>query len=80
MPARLHPYTQALLSAAPVPDRAVEARRERILLRGEVPSPLSPPSGCALHPRCAFARPECSTVTPPLRQQQDGHWVACHLY
>jgi oligopeptide transport system ATP-binding protein len=76
----LHPYTQALLSAAPVPDRAVEATRQRILLRGEVPSPLAPPGGCALHPRCAFARPECRTVTPPLKQQADGHWVACHLY
>jgi oligopeptide transport system ATP-binding protein len=76
----LHPYTQALLSAAPVPDRAVEAKRQRILLRGEVPSPLAPPGGCALHPRCAFARPECRTVTPPLKQHAGGHWVACHLY
>jgi len=76
----LHPYTQALLSAAPVPDRAVEAKRQRILLRGEVPSPLAPPGGCALHPRCAFARPECRTVTPPLKQHAAGHWVACHLY
>jgi oligopeptide transport system ATP-binding protein len=76
----LHPYTQALLSAAPVPDRAVEARRERILLKGEVPSPLSPPGGCRLHPRCAFALPECRTVTPRLQPQGDDHWVACHLY
>jgi oligopeptide transport system ATP-binding protein len=76
----LHPYTQALLSAAPVPDRAVEARRERILLKGEVPSPLAPPGGCRLNPRCAFARPECRTVVPRLQQQSDGHWVACHLY
>jgi len=76
----LHPYTQALLSAVPVPDRAVEARRQRILLQGEVPSPLDPPSGCRLHPRCARARAECSTVVPMLQQQDDGHWVACHLY
>jgi oligopeptide transport system ATP-binding protein len=76
----LHPYTQALLSAAPVPDRAIEARRERILLKGEVPSPLAPPGGCRLHPRCAFARPECRTVVPRLLQKAEGHWVACHLY
>ena len=76
----LHPYTQALLSAAPVPDRAVEARRERILLKGEVPSPLAPPSGCRLHPRCAYAMPQCRTVVPRLQQKADGHWVACHLY
>jgi oligopeptide/dipeptide ABC transporter ATP-binding protein len=76
----LHPYTQALLSAVPVPDRAVEARRQRILLQGEVPSPLKPPNGCRLHPRCAKARVECSTVVPMLQQQEDGHWVACHLY
>ncbi len=76
----LHPYTQALLSAAPIPDRAVEAKRNRTLLQGEVPSPLDPPGGCRLHPRCAFARPECRTVAPKLQQQADGHWVACHLY
>jgi len=78
--APLHPYTQALLSAAPVPDRAVEARRQRTLLQGEVPSPLDPPSGCHLHPRCAKARAECRTIAPILRQHEEGHWVACHLY
>jgi len=78
--APLHPYTRALLSAAPVPDRAVEAKRERILLQGEVPSPLNPPAGCRLHPRCPHAMPECRVVTPRLRQRADGHWVACHLY
>lgn len=76
----LHPYTRALLSAAPIPDRAVEAKRERTLLGGEVPSPLNPPTGCRLHPRCAFARAECHAVTPKLQQQAHGHWVACHLY
>jgi oligopeptide transport system ATP-binding protein len=76
----LHPYTQALLSAAPVPDRAVEARRQRLLLQGEVPSPLAPPSGCRLHPRCPKARAECRAITPMLRQEKQGHWVACHLY
>jgi len=76
----LHPYTRALLSAAPIPDRAVEAKRERVLLQGEVPSPLDPPTGCRLHPRCAFARPECRAVVPKLQQQTNEHWVACHLY
>jgi oligopeptide transport system ATP-binding protein len=78
--APLHPYTQALLSAVPVPDPAVEAGRKRILLQGEVPSPLDPPKGCRLHPRCTSARAECSTISPTLQQQGDGHWVACHLY
>ncbi len=78
--APLHPYTQALLAAAPVPDRAVEARRHRTLLQGEVPSPLHPPSGCRLHPRCPKARADCRTVVPVLREQEAGHWVACHLY
>jgi oligopeptide transport system ATP-binding protein len=76
----LHPYTQALLSAVPVPDRAIEKRRERIVLQGEVPSPLNPPKGCRLHPRCARVMSQCRTVEPVLKQQADGHWVACHLY
>jgi len=76
----MHPYTKALLSAVPVPDRAVEAGRQRMLLPGEVPSPLRPPTGCRLHPRCPMAREECRTVVPALRPQADGHWVACHLY
>jgi len=76
----LHPYTEALLSAVPVPDRSVEAQRQRIVLQGEVPSPLAPPSGCRLHPRCAKAFGKCSVVTPALQQKEDGHWVACHLY
>jgi oligopeptide transport system ATP-binding protein len=76
----LHPYTQALLSAVPVPDRAVEAKRQRVVLQGEVPSPLNPPGGCRLHPRCARALARCSAVEPELQQKDDGHWVACHLY
>jgi oligopeptide transport system ATP-binding protein len=78
--APLHPYTQALLSAVPVPDRAVEKQRQRIVMQGEVPSPLNPPRGCRLHPRCAHAMAECSKVEPVLQQQEEGHWVACHLY
>ena len=76
----LHPYTRALLSAVPVPDRAVEARRPLTLLQGEVPSPRNPPSGCRLHPRCPMARAECRTFAPKLQEVEDGHWVACHLH
>jgi len=76
----LHPYTQALLSAVPVPDRAIEKRRERIVLQGEVPSPLNPPRGCRLNPRCSKVMDRCRTIEPELKQQADGHWVACHLY
>lgn len=76
----LHPYTQALIAAVPVPDRRVEARRRRTLLHGEMPSPLDPPSGCHLHPRCPAAMPHCSTVVPLPREVAPGHVVACHLY
>jgi oligopeptide transport system ATP-binding protein len=76
----MHPYTQALLSAVPVPDRAVESRRQRVVLQGEAPSPLRPPRGCRLHPRCPKAFDRCRTVEPVLKQLADGHSVACHLY
>ena len=75
-----HPYTQALIAAVPVPDRRVEARRTRTLLHGEMPSPLNPPAGCRLHPRCPHAMPVCSTVAPQPREIAPGHVVACHLY
>ncbi|MFQ5923519.1 MAG: oligopeptide/dipeptide ABC transporter ATP-binding protein, partial [Anaerolineales bacterium] len=73
----LHPYTKALLSAVPIPDPSAEAKRERVVLKGEVPSPLNPPSGCVFHPRCSIAIPECSQLVPELREVSPNHWVAC---
>jgi oligopeptide/dipeptide ABC transporter ATP-binding protein len=74
----LHPYTKALFSAA-LPSHP-DIEREEIILHGEVPSPINPPSGCRFHPRCPLAKPECATVEPVEKQMSSGHMVACHLY
>lgn len=76
----LHPYTKALLSAVPIPNPTVEAQREHIVLKGEVPSPMDPPTGCCFHPRCAEARQICSEQEPILKEADRGHKVACHLF
>jgi len=74
----LHPYTRALMSAIPIPNP--DLKRERIILRGDVPSPLNPPGGCRFHPRCPVVMDICSQIEPPLRDQGGDHMVACHLY
>jgi oligopeptide transport system ATP-binding protein len=73
----LHPYTRALLSSVPIPDPLVEAQRAPIILQGEVPSPLNPPSGCVFHPRCFQAKKECSQENPELKEVNAGHYVSC---
>ena len=73
----LHPYTQALLSAVPIPDPLIETKRNRIVLTGEIPSPQHPPSGCAFHTRCPVAIDRCSNEIPELREVLPNHWVSC---
>jgi oligopeptide/dipeptide ABC transporter ATP-binding protein len=74
-----HPYTRALLSAVPIPDPRLERQRQRLILTGEIPSPLRPPSGCAFHPRCGDRMDVCSKEVPQLKDVE-GRWVSCHLY
>ncbi|KAF1680850.1 oligopeptide/dipeptide ABC transporter ATP-binding protein [Bacillus mexicanus] len=76
----LHPYTKALLSSIPIPDPEMEDKRERILLKGELPSPVNPPSGCVFQTRCPEVMPECGKFRPQLQEIEAGRFIACHLY
>ena len=76
----LHPYTRSLLSAVPIPDPEAEAKRQRIILTGDVPSPANPPSGCHFHPRCPWAAANCATDVPEMVEASPGHFVSCHYW
>ena len=73
----LHPYTKALLSAIPIPDPTI--KRERMILQGEIPSPVNPPKGCRFHPRCPFAIEKCKQIEPEFKELKPGHFAACHV-
>lgn len=75
----IHPYTQTLLSAVPVPDPEVSRARQRIVLQGDIPSPMNPPSGCRFHTRCPYATDKCKECVPQFKEHAPGHWAACHL-
>src|SRR5579884_874134 len=74
-----HPYTEALLSAVPIPDPVQERKKQRIILRGDIPSPVNPPKACVFHTRCFKAQAVCSEVTPAFEEKTPGHWAACHF-
>lgn len=76
----MHPYTKALLSAIPIPDPKIQHSRHRIILKGEVPSPINPPEGCKFVERCSKAMEVCHKIRPQLKELREGHFVACHLY
>lgn len=75
----IHPYTKTLLSAVPVPDPDISRSRERIVLQGDIPSPMNPPTGCRFHTRCPYAKPECKESIPEFKEYGKDHWAACHL-
>ena len=75
----LHPYTKTLLSAVPVPDPEVSRSRQRIVLEGDIPSPMNPPTGCRFHTRCPYATDTCKQAVPAFKEHAPGHWAACHL-
>ncbi|MFC5471758.1 ABC transporter ATP-binding protein [Cohnella suwonensis] len=75
----LHPYTQSLLSAIPIPDPELQKQRKRVILQGEIPSPLNPPSGCPFRTRCPHAMDQCAATMPPFKEVEPGHYAACHL-
>lgn len=75
----LHPYTKTLLSAVPVPDPEISRSRQRIVLEGDIPSPMNPPTGCRFHTRCPYATDKCKQAVPEFKEHAPGHWAACHL-
>ena len=75
----IHPYTKTLMSAVPIPDPVVTRSRERLILEGDIPSPINPPSGCKFHTRCPYATERCKQEIPEFKEYSSGHFAACHL-